>query len=147
MSELRIAFIGGGNMGEAMLSAVLDRGISQPEAVSVSDVSQQRRQQLEQKYHVAVLSDNQLAAIRGDVLVLAIKPQNLNEVVAELNGRLKPTQLVLSIVAGVRINTLSLGLNHGAVVRVMPNTPAQIGEGMSVWTATAGVTEQQRKWV
>ena len=66
---------------------------------------------------------------------------------AELNGQLKPGQLVLSIIAGARINNLCLGLNHDLVARVMPNTPAQIGEGISVWTATAEVTEQQRRWV
>ena len=65
---------------------------------------------------------------------------------SELGGQLKPTQLVLSIIAGARINTLSQGLKHGCIVRVMPNTPAQIGEGISVWTATAEVTEQQRGW-
>ncbi len=95
---------------------------------------------------MAVMSSNRLAADRGEVVVLAIKPQNLAEVMAELNGQLKPAQLVLSIIAGVRINTLCLGLNHSHVIRAMPNTPAQIGEGMSVWTATAEVTEQQREW-
>lgn len=133
-------------MGEAMLSAILDKGLSSPQAISVSDISQSRRQYLEQKYGVAVTSDNRQAINRGDVVVLAIKPQNLAGVVAELNGQLKSAQLVLSIIAGVRINTLCLGLNHNCVVRAMPNTPAQIGEGISVWTATAEVTEQQKGW-
>jgi pyrroline-5-carboxylate reductase len=78
-------------------------------------------------------------------VVLAIKPQNLATVMAELDGQLKSSQLVLSIVAGARINTLSQGLNHSAIVRAMPNTPTRIGEGMSVWTATTGVTEKQRE--
>lgn len=143
---MKIAFIGGGVMGEAMLSAILDKGLSSPQAISVSDISQSRRQYLEQKYGVAVTSDNRQAINRGDVVVLAIKPQNLAGVVAELNGQLKSAQLVLSIIAGVRINTLCLGLNHNCVVRAMPNTPAQIGEGISVWTATAEVTEQQKGW-
>jgi len=96
---------------------------------------------------VAVMNNNRLAVDKGEVVVLAIKPQNLIEVMAELKGQLKPTQLVLSIIAGARINTLCLGLNHSRVARVMPNTPAQIGEGISVWTATAEVTEQQKGWV
>ena len=87
-----------------------------------------------------------MVAERGDVVVLAIKPQNLAEVMAELNGQLKPNQLVLSIIAGTRINTLSLGLNHSSVARVIPNTPAQVGEAISVWTTTAEVTEQQKGW-
>ncbi len=143
---MKIAFIGGGNMAEAMLSAILDKGLSLPQDISVSDISETRRQYLEQKYGVVVMSDNRLAAEKGDVVVLAIKPQNLAEVMAGLNGQLNSAQLVLSIIAGARINTLCLGLNHSSVVRAMPNTPAQIGEGISVWTATAEVTEQQRGW-
>ena len=143
---MKIAFIGGGVMGEAMLSAILDKGLSPPQAIAVSDADETRRSYLERKYGVAVMSDNRLAVDKGDVVVLAIKPQNLVEVMAELNGQLKSSQLVLSIIAGARINTLCLGLNHRCVVRVMPNTPAQIGEGISVWTATAEVTEQQKGW-
>ncbi len=143
---MKIAFIGGGVMGEAMLAAVLDKGLNKPEDIWVSDISQARRKHLEQKYGVAVTGSNRQAAETGDVVVLAIKPQNLAEVMTELGGQLKPAQLVLSIIAGARIDTLSLGLKHGCIVRVMPNTPAQIGEGMSVWTATAEVTEQQRGW-
>ncbi len=143
---MKIALIGSGNMGEAMLSAILDKSLATPESVSVSDISESRRQHLRQKYAVAVTSDNRLAIHSSDVVVLAIKPQNLAEVMTELGGQLKPPQLVLSIIAGARINLLSQGLNHNCIVRAMPNTPAQIGEGMSVWTATAEVTEQQRRW-
>lgn len=143
---MKITFIGGGNMGEAMLSAILGRKLSQSQSISLSDVSQPRRQYLEQKYGVAVTGDNRLATNRADVVVLAIKPQNLAEVMAGLNGQLKPAQLVLSIVAGAKINTLCRGLDHNCVVRAMPNTPAQIGEGITVWAATAEVTEQQKGW-
>ena len=141
---MRIAFIGGGVMGEVMLSAILDEGLTTPQAIWVSDIKETRRQHLEQGYGVATMSNNQLVAEKSEVVVLAIKPQNLAEVMAEI--KLKPAQLVLSIIAGARINTLCLGLNHSSVVRVMPNTPAQIGEGISVWTATAEVTEQQKGW-
>ena len=143
---MKIAFIGGGNMGEAMLSAVLDKGLSTPEAISVSDTAAARRQYLEQKYDVTVMSSNRQAIDKGEVVVLAIKPQHLVEVMAELNGQLTQKQLVLSIIAGARIDTLRQGLNHNCVVRAMPNTPAQIGEGISVWTATAEVTEPQKEW-
>jgi len=133
-------------MGEAILSAILDKGLSTSQAVSVSDTSEARRQHLEQRYNVAVMSSNRQAVDKADVVVLAIKPQNLAEVIAELNGRLTQKQLVLSIIAGARIDTLCLGLNHNYVIRAMPNTPAQIGEGMSVWTATPDVTESQKGW-
>ena len=141
---MKIAFVGGGNMGEAMLSAILGKGLSASRAVSVSDINEARRQYLEQEYGIEVLSDNRLAAAGGDVVVLAIKPQDLIEVMAELNGQLEPSQLVLSIIAGARIDTLRHGLNHGCVVRAMPNTPAQIGEGITVWTATAEVSQPQK---
>ena len=143
---MKIAFIGGGNMGEAMLSAILEKQLASPEDITVSDISESRRQHLRQKYAVAVTSDNRLAIDRCDVVVLSIKPQNLAEVMTELGGQFKPPQLVLSIIAGARVNILCQGLHHRYVVRAMPNTPAQIGEGMSVWTATAEVTEQQRRW-
>ena len=142
----RITFIGGGNMGEAMLSAVLGHGLSTPQSICASDVSDTRRQRLKQKYGVAVTSDNRLAASKGDIVVLAIKPQNSTEVMAKLNGQLKSSQLVLSIIAGISLPVLCSTLNHSCVVRAMPNTPAQVGEGMSVWTATAEVTRQQREW-
>ena len=143
---MKIAFIGGGNMGEAMLAAILEKGLSTPQAISVSDIDEARRQHLKQKYGVITVSDN-LGALRGkDVVILAIKPQNLAGVVAELGGWFEPTQVVLSIIAGAGIDTLRLGLKHSCIVRAMPNTPAQIGEGMSVWTATAEVTEQQKAW-
>jgi pyrroline-5-carboxylate reductase len=144
---MKIAFIGGGNMGEAILSAILDKRLSSPLAISVSDIDEMRRQHLEQKYGVAVMSDNRLVIERGEVVVLAIKPQNLAKVMVELNGQLKPTQLLLSIIAGARVNTLRRGLKHSLVVRAMPNTPAQISESISVWTATAEVTGLQREWV
>jgi pyrroline-5-carboxylate reductase len=145
---MKIAFIGGGNMGEAMLAALLDKGLSSPQDISVSDISETRRQHLQQKYGVTVMADNREAPIiiGAGVIVLAIKPQNLAQVMAELRGRIKPTQLVLSIIAGAKISTLCQGLKHNRVVRAMPNTPAQIGEGLTVWTATREVTPRQKKW-
>ena len=143
---MKIAFIGGGNMGEAMLAAVLEKGLSTPEAVCVGEVREERRQYLKDKYAVAVVGDNREAVAKTDIVVLAVKPQNLAEVLAELQGCLEPTQLVFSIIAGARISTLSQGLNHGCIIRSMPNTPAQIGAGISAWTATAEVTGEQKGW-
>ncbi|MDP6576846.1 MAG: pyrroline-5-carboxylate reductase [Dehalococcoidales bacterium] len=142
---MKIAFIGGGNMGEAILSAILDRSLSTPQSISVSDIDETRRQHLEQKYGVAVTSDNRLATDKSEVVVLAIKPQHLAGVMVDLKDHLNPAQLALSIIAGIRIDTLCLELNHRQIVRAMPNTPAQIGEGMSVWTATSEVTTTQKE--
>ncbi len=147
MDIMKITFIGGGAMGEAMLSAILNKELSTPEAICVSDINDARLKYLEQKYGVTVTGNNHQALDKGDIVVLAIKPQILAEVMADLKSHLKTNQLVLSIVAGARISTLCQGLNHHSVVRVMPNTPAQIGEGMSVWTATTEVTATQKSQV
>jgi pyrroline-5-carboxylate reductase len=142
---MKIAFVGGGNMGEAMLAAVLTRTLAQPESISVSDVSPKRLEHLKKQYSVTVTPHNPEAVSGKDIVILAVKPQNLAEVMAELRDNLNPAQLILSIIAGAKISTIFLGLNHNAVVRAMPNTPAQIGEGMSVWTATSDVTDQQKQ--
>jgi len=142
---MKIAFIGGGNMGEAMLSAILKKGLAEPEAITVGDVAQARRESLKQRYGVAVTPRNPEAVAGKDIIILAVKPQNLAEVMTELKGQLKPSQLVLSIIAGAKIETLTGGLRHKPIVRAMPNTPARIGEGISVWTATAEVSRQQKE--
>ena len=143
---MKIAFIGGGNMGEAMLSAILDKGLAVPGDVSVSDPSEERRKFLGEKYEVQTVAENRVVARGGEVVVLAVKSQYLAPVLVDLVGQLKPSQLVLSIIAGTTIGTLHNGLKHDRIVRVMPNTPAQIGEGMSVWTATPEVTKKQKSW-
>ncbi len=131
-------------MGEAMLSALLNKQVAEAKSITVSDVSEPRRHYLTQKYAMKVTPDNRLAITGANVVVLAVKPQNLNELMPELNKKLKPDQLVLSIIAGKKIALLNSGLNHDCIVRAMPNTPAQIGQGMSMWTATDRVTGQQK---
>lgn len=131
-------------MGEAILAALLEKKLATPADISVSDISGSRRQYLENKYGVAVTGKNREAIVGREVVVLAVKPQNLPEVMADLKGYLKPDQLVLSIVAGARISTICQGMGHRRVVRSMPNTPAQIGLGISGWTATEEVTEKQK---
>jgi pyrroline-5-carboxylate reductase len=142
---MKIALIGGGNIGEAMLAAVLSKALAKPASISVSDVSSSRLDYLKKRYSVKVTSANTEAVSGKAIVILAVKPQNLAEVLAGLKGKLQSAQLVLSIIAGAKINTISQGLNHGAVVRAMPNTPARIGAGMSVWTATHQVSESQKQ--
>ena len=143
---MKVAFIGGGNMGEAMLSAILRKGLSTPEAISVSDVNQARHQHLTEQHGVYTTDSNLEALSRGNIIILAIKPQNLADLMTELGGQLKPSQLVLSIIAGAGIDTLQSGLRHHSIIRAMPNTPAQIGQGITVWTATAEVSQKQKAW-
>ncbi len=143
---MKIAFIGGGNMAEAILSAILAKGLAKAEEITVSDMVESKRDSLKQKYQVAVTANN-VEAVKGkEIVVLAIKPQIFAEVAPQLKGQLKPGQLVISILAGKSIRTLSGGLAHDCIVRSMPNTPAQIGEGMTVWTATPQVQANQKAW-
>ena len=138
--ELTLAFIGGGTMAEAILSGVLDKGLATPDAICVGEPVSGRRDYLSELYGVNTTSDNIHAVETADLVVLAVKPQQLRDVLGELRGRLIKSQAALSIVAGASIKSISRGLDHQAVIRVMPNTPAQVGEGMSVWTASPEVT-------
>ncbi len=131
-------------MGEAMLAAVLGKKLATPTDISVSDVVESRRQYLKKQYGVAVTENNRAAVKDKDIIVLAVKPQNIPEVLVDLTGWLKASQLVLSIAAGVKIDTISQGMGHNNIVRAMPNTPAQIGFGFTGWTSTSAVARTQR---
>ena len=104
----------------------------------------ERRQFLSSEFGVQAHQGNLDAAKEADLLILAIKPQDLPVIFQELGERLRPEQAVLSIIAGAKMSTLSKGFSHESIIRVMPNTPAQIGQGMSMWTCSRQVSEQQR---
>ena len=139
-----VAFIGSGTMAGAMIHALLTTGLAAPDQIIGADPLAGRRSHLQNTYGIHVTSDNVAAAAQADIVVLSVKPQVLPSVMPELRGRIRHRALVFSIVAGMPVSTIQTGLQHGAVVRVMPNTPAQIGEGMSVWTAAPAVTDAQR---
>lgn len=142
---MRIAFIGSGAMGEAMISALLRHGATGQGDIRACDIDSARLNYIREEYRVDCTSDIDNAIAGRDVVVLSIKPQTLNDVMTGLKGKLGREQLVLSIVAGAAIDRVSKGLGHEAVVRVMPNTPAQVSQGMSVWTATGAVSQGQRE--
>ena len=144
MSVFKISFIGGGNMGHAIASSVIKNHLTDAKDVSISDVSQPRLDQLKEELGVFTSTDNLEVANRGEIIVLSVKPQTLPALMDELSGKLNPRSLVFSIIAGKKMETLVAGLKHQAVVRAMPNTTAQIGKGMTVWTAARDVTPAQR---
>ena len=144
LQGLTIAFIGGGTMGGAIIHALVTKDKVSPDQIIASEPLLERREELRARYNVRVTADNAAAASEADIVVLSVKPQVLPEVMPELRGKIKPEALVFSIVAGMPIATIGKGLGHNAIVRTMPNTPAQIGEGMTVWTASPSVTEVQR---
>ena len=141
---MKIAFIGGGLMAEAMIKGILGKGLARPQDIIASDISQERLSLLSQAYSIRTTSDNRQAIDGSEVVVLAIKPQNLNAVMKDISGLAKE-QMMLSIVAGARIATLVKGLKHNLMIRAMPNTPAQIGEGVTVWTASVEVSPGQKE--
>jgi len=132
-------------MGEAMLAALLQKKLAAPGNISVADISAERREHLKKQYGVAVTESPREAVKSRDIVVLAVKPQNVPEVLANLKGNIEASQLLLSIAAGVKIGTISKALGHNGIVRAMPNTPAQVGLGMSGWTATGSVTPEQKE--
>ncbi|MCZ7553195.1 MAG: pyrroline-5-carboxylate reductase [Anaerolineales bacterium] len=141
----KIAFIGPGAMAEAMIYGLIHRNVAGAESLIAAGPRQERLDQLAAAYGIQVSLDNAQAASQADVVVLSVKPQRLERVLAGLKGAIQPTALALSIVAGASIDKISRGLGHYLVVRSMPNTPAQIGEGITVWTASRGVSEQQQE--
>jgi pyrroline-5-carboxylate reductase len=145
LTDSRIAFVGSGAMAEAMIQGLLAKGIAQKQNLVASGPREERGGVLRQKYEIEATTDN-VQAVRGaDVVVLSVKPQILPGVLPSLLGKIRPEALVLSIVAGARIENIVGGLGHASVVRSMPNTPAQIGEGITVWIASPGVSPGQRE--
>jgi len=132
-------------MAEAMIAGLIREKVAVAEAIVVSGPSQPRCEELAKRYGVARSTDNADAVGKADVVVLTVKPQRLDHVMGDLRGRVKPSALVLSIVAGATIDKISKGLAHDLIVRSMPNTPAQIGEGITVWTAAATVSDEQKE--
>ncbi len=145
LKNRQIAFIGAGAMGGAMISGVLACNIVEPGQIIASDPRRDVCDELKLKYGVDVTTNNVVACKDSNVIVLSVKPQVLNEVFKVLSGSIESDALVISIVAGAKLSTLVAGLNHKSVIRCMPNTPAQIGQGISVWTGSTGVSRLQNK--
>jgi len=140
-----ISFLGAGNMAEAFIKGILAQKLVDPQRIIAAEPRPSRGEQLAAQYGIQTTTDNRVAARAADFLVLSIKPQVLSKVMDEIRLDVNPAALVLSIVAGARLRLLVDGLHHGAVVRSMPNTPGQYGQGMTVWTTTEMVSETQRQ--
>ncbi|HVG38779.1 MAG TPA: pyrroline-5-carboxylate reductase [Pyrinomonadaceae bacterium] len=158
LANVELSFIGCGVMAEAILAGLLRKRLVAPAQIFASHPRANRRAELAAKYGINAVEDNRAAALHdraaegpdetlperaGSIVVLAVKPQRLGGVLHELKGSLRQDQLVVSVVAGATMETLAAELLHPAVVRSMPNTPAQIGQGMTAWTATPEVTGAQ----
>ena len=149
LKNLHLAFIGCGVMGESMVAGLLRKDLVDPKNVCASHPRESRRKELAEKHGIAVFESNAEAAktVAGhenSAVLICVKPQRLASVLNDLIGVLHIDQLVLSIVAGARIEHLAEELGTAKIVRAMPNTPSQIGAGITAWTCTNAVAESER---
>jgi pyrroline-5-carboxylate reductase len=144
LSKVTIATVGSGVMAEAMIAGLLRGELVAPSQVVASHPRTERRDALEHEYAIRTVTGNVEAVKDADVVLLAIKPQMLSKVGREIGPHLRRGQLVLSVLAGATTAALTGILGHDQVVRSMPNTPARLGKGVTVWYATPETTEDQR---
>ena len=150
LSNTKLAFIGCGVMAESIVAGLLQEKLVEPEQISASHPRADRRDELNSNYAISVFKENQkavenCAAGETSIVVLCVKPQRLAGVLDELN--VSPNQLVLSIVAGATIESISAALQNEKIARTMPNTPSQIGRGITVWNCTAAVSKDERSQI
>jgi pyrroline-5-carboxylate reductase len=156
----KLSFIGCGAMAEAIIAGLLKKNLVKTEQVVGSHPRKERREELQKKFWVRIFESNRDAVAFGhspasanegeqasSIVILTVKPQRLGTILRELKDSVQQDQLVISIVAGAQIETIADDLQHRSIVRAMPNTPAQIGQGMTVWTATPEVSEAQQRQI
>jgi pyrroline-5-carboxylate reductase len=143
--EGQVVFLGPGVMAEAILTGLLEKSMVGPEQVLMSGPTTARLQELADRYGVATTTDNRAAVQRASVVVLSVKPQTLERAARSVEGAIPPKALLLSIVAGAPLEKLAMLFGCQAIVRSMPNTPAQVGQAITVWTHTPEVTADQQE--
>jgi pyrroline-5-carboxylate reductase len=148
LAKSKLAFIGCGVMAESIVAGLLRKRLVSPEQISASHPREERRAELEQKYKIETFERNADAVKslpeENSIVFLCVKPQRVKGVLAELKEAVSPSQLIASIIAGATIETISNALNNQLIVRTMPNTPAQIGSGMTAWTCAEPVSNEHR---
>jgi len=139
----RLVFIGGGNMAEALLRGILAADRMRPDEILVTDVREERLAYLKSTYRIAASSDNAGAARQAETILLAVKPQVMTRALDDLKSAVGDSQLLISIAAGLSTTTIAAQFPHSVrVVRVMPNTPALVLEGVSALARGSHATTQ-----
>ena len=141
-TQTKFAIIGAGTMGEAIIAGLLRQKLTSPENIYASEPRLERCEELQIKFGIKTSTQNVQVLADADVVLLSVKPQVLDKVLNELKGFIPTEAVVISIIAGATIDKISNGLAHQALVRTMPNTPGQIGKGITVWFASNAVTEK-----
>ena len=144
MSNMRIAFIGAGNMASSLIGGLLAKGLDAAQ-IRASDPGAETRARVSAEHGIELFADNAQALQDADVIVIAVKPQVMKAVCQDLRAHLEPHQLLISIAAGITCTSLQNWLGNQPLVRCMPNTPALLGKGVSGLFATAAVTAEQRQ--
>lgn len=151
LEETKLAFIGCGVMAESIIAGLLREKLVAADKISGSHPRNERRAELEKKYKIQMFKSNRDAAEslpdKNSIVVLCVKPQRVKSVLAELKGKISSEHLVISIVAGATLEMISGALDNDSIVRAMPNTPAQIGAGMTAWTCSEAVANEQKEHV
>jgi len=152
LRNLHLAFIGCGVMGESMIAGLVQNKIIDAGNIAASHPRENRRTELDEKHGVKAFESNAEAAqfVAGhenSAVVICVKPQRLERVLNDLKGVLASDRLVISIVAGARIGHLAEELGTAKIVRAMPNTPSQIGAGITAWTCTEAAGDAERAHV
>lgn len=152
LDNVHLSFIGCGVMAESMIAGLLRQDLIAPDRIAGSHPREARRSELATKYGIRMFESNaETAEIARDsgnsAIVLSVKPQRISNVLNDLKGAVGHSGLVISIVAGARIDTISRELGTDHVVRAMPNTPSQIGAGITAWTCGESVPEDERSLV
>jgi pyrroline-5-carboxylate reductase len=145
LADKTVTFVGSGMMAEAIIAGLLNRRTVSPQQIIAAGPRAERGQELAERYSVRWTVDNEDAAEQGDLIILSVKPQVLKTVIPQVRGHLRRQNLILSIVAGAPLRLLADGMAHAAVVRAMPNTPGQIGQGITVWIPSHEVSPGLRE--
>ena len=145
LSDSRIAVIGFGVMGKAIVSSLISKGKVNPKSLIVVEPTPERLEMLSSEFGIKGYTDSADVVGQADIVILAVKPQGFKHVASSIKGNIKPDTLVLSIIAGVPLADLVDKLGVEQVVRAMPNTASQIGMGITVWTKTDHVSEEKKQ--
>ena len=149
LANTKLAFIGCGVMAESIIAGLLRKKLVDAQQIVATHPRANRREELTEKYRIEVFAENPEAVRRirvneNSIVALCVKPQRLKGVLEELKDSVLPTQIVLSIIAGAKIETISEALGNQKIVRAMPNTPSQIGAGITAWTSTEDVADEEK---
>ena len=141
---MNISFIGTGIMASSIMKCITEKGLYRKEEITGSGPRLKSLEEVKKRFGINITQKNTDAAKFGDIIILSIKPQVFPAIAKEIKDSINDNQMIVSIMAGVDIETLQRELLHKKIVRAMPNTPAQISEGMTVWTSTKEIKENEK---